>query len=260
MKTIQIAPGDSAGGSLQQAMLQAGRDDEVLRFLDDLSCGPIATDDHQARVDWWRQFYEASEREDKLRAFWERVTTTDDRLVVWYGRHCAQELAFFLALSDRLGDRPYEVIDVAGHQWYYTQPDGTTALGVPTTKVGTIQPERLRSFLGTERQPAAAEREAAFGRWRQLKSENAPFRVVTDAGLASAPVDHFDHLIVAQATTEWRSIARVVHFTMGEVMEPYDQVGSVMLHMRVIALVESGELEAQGNPGDMHAGRVRLPR
>ena len=259
MKTIQIAPGDSAGGSLQQAMLQAGRDDEVLRFLDDLSCGPIASDDHQARVDWWRQFFEADEREDKLKAFWKRVTTTEDRLVVWYGRHSAQELAFFLAFSDRLGERPYEFIDVAGHQWYSTRRDGSTALGVPATAAGTIPPEQLRSFLGTERRPTAEEREAAGSRWRRLKAENAPFRIVTDEGLASAPIDHFDHLIMGQVTTEWQRINRVIGYTLGETMEPYLQVGDVMLHERLIALVEGGQLEADGDPGDMFDCRVRLP-
>lgn len=260
MKTIQIAPGSSAGVSLRQAMLQAGRDDEVLPFLDDLSCGPIDSDDHEGRVNWWWQVSEPAERQEKIGAFWERVTTTDDRLVVWYGRHCAQELAVFLALSGRLGDRPYEVIDVAGHQWYYTQPDGTTALRLPTTRVATIGPERLRSFLGTERQPTTEKREAARSRWRRLKAENAPFRVVTDEGLASAPLDHFDHLIMGKVTTEWQKINLVVHYTMGEASEPYHQVGDMMLHLRVMALVEDGQLEADGDPGNMRSGRVRLPQ
>ncbi|MDF2119576.1 DUF1835 domain-containing protein [Roseiarcaceae bacterium H3SJ34-1] len=42
MKTLHIAPGDSAGGSLQQAVIDAGTDDEVLPWRDDLSCGPIS--------------------------------------------------------------------------------------------------------------------------------------------------------------------------------------------------------------------------
>ena len=132
--------------------------------------------------------------------------------------------------------------------------------GLPRIAVGTIQPERLRSFLGTERRPTAEEGQAAIGRWRRLKVEDAPFRIVTDDGLASAPIDHFDHLILGNVTTEWQSIGRVVFYTMFETMEPYAQVGDLMLHARVIALVDGGHLEADGDPGDMEGRRVRLPR
>src|SRR5580692_6277168 len=97
MKTLHIAPGDSAGGSLAQAIRDAGRDEEVLSFLDDLSCGPINPDDPAVRAAWWSRFHEPSEVEAHLRRFWERVMTTSDRLVVWLGRHSARELAFFLA-------------------------------------------------------------------------------------------------------------------------------------------------------------------
>jgi hypothetical protein len=39
MRTLHIAPGHSAGGSLHQAIRGAGRHEEVLFFHDDLSCG-----------------------------------------------------------------------------------------------------------------------------------------------------------------------------------------------------------------------------
>lgn len=40
METLPTAPEDAAGGSLNRTVKDAGWDDEV-RFLDDLSCGPI---------------------------------------------------------------------------------------------------------------------------------------------------------------------------------------------------------------------------
>jgi hypothetical protein len=104
MKTLHVAPGDSAGGSLIRAIRDAGQDDEVLPFPDDLSCGPIDSQEPSARAIWWDQFYEASEVEAALGEFWERVATTDDRLVVWFGRHSALELAFFLAWTDLESD------------------------------------------------------------------------------------------------------------------------------------------------------------
>src|ERR1700726_3397331 len=108
MRTLHIAPGDSAGGSLRAAIRDAGGDDEVLGWRDDLSCGPIASDDPAARAKWWAPFYGDQDIEGDLKRFWDRIATTDDRLVVWFGRHSASELAFFLAWTDRLGDRPYE--------------------------------------------------------------------------------------------------------------------------------------------------------
>src|SRR5476649_819932 len=136
MRTLHIAPGDSAGGSLAKSLLDAGRYEEVLRSIDDLSCGPIDSDDPSARTRWWSQFHSDAEEKDLLAKFWNRVATADERLVVWFGRHSAQELAFFLALADRLGDRPYDIVDV------------TNLPGLPR-RVALLQGDRLSAQLGS---------------------------------------------------------------------------------------------------------------
>ena len=246
MGILQIAPGHSAGGSLRQAIRAAGRQDEVLFFRDDLSCGPIDSDDLAPRREWWSRFYDEWEIEAaQLKAFWERVMTTDDRLVVWFGRHSARELAFFLAWADRLGERPYDIVDVPG-------------LSRPA--VVSILPEQaLIHLLGTERQVTAHETAEARRQWRKLRAGNAPFRVVTPQGLVSAPADHFDHLLMEQATAEWRKIARVVGGVLGLGWpESYLHVSDTMLLARVMALIDEAKLVAEGIPWDMHACRVRL--
>jgi hypothetical protein len=146
MRTLHVAPGDSAGGSLRQAIRDAGRDEEVLRCRDDLSCGPIESDDRSARMAWWARFHGVPAFEDDFETFWNRVTTTDDRLVVWFGRHSAPELAFFLAMADRLGDRSYDIVDVTGAR---------------SPAVSLVLTDRLRALLGTERPITAQEREEA---------------------------------------------------------------------------------------------------
>lgn len=93
--------------------------------------------------------------------------------------------------------------------------------------------------------------------WQRLRTENAPFRIVTDAGLVSAPADCFDSLLLAQASSEWDSIRSVVATTMGLNSQPYMQVYDLMLLTRVVALVESGKLVADGDPRDM-TSKVRL--
>jgi len=139
--TLHIAPGDSAGGSLQSAIRDSGRNEEVLRNLDDLSCGPIDSDGPSVREAWWARVYETEEVRGDLRAFWGRIGTNDDRLVIWFGRHSASELAFFLAFADRLGDRPYDIVDVTDLQWIATRRDGSTATIRPA-KLSIMQPER----------------------------------------------------------------------------------------------------------------------
>jgi len=261
MKTLHIAPGYSAGGTLRQAIRDANRNEEVLFFRDDLSCGPIDTDDLAVRVAWWTRFYGDDWETEvaPLKAFWDRVVTTDDRLVVWFGRHSALELAFFLAWADRLGDRSCSIVDVTGVQLPSNRPDGSPALSPLDSRVAIMPPHQLRSLLGSERQVTAQQVEEARQQWRRLKAENAPFRIVTSAGLVSAPLDHFDSLLMERVTGEWRKVARVVGDTMGYNSEPYWQVGDIMLLARVIALIGEGKLLADGDPWDMHSCRVRLP-
>lgn len=259
MKTLHIAPGDSAAGSLTRAIRDAGRDDEVLPFRDDLSCGPIDQDEPSARAAWWDQFYDASEAAAHLREFWERVATTDDRLVVWFGRHSARELAFFLAWVDRLGERPYQIIDMTGRRLPFRGRDGSTVLSQPVQSVSIVQSDALRSLLGQEHPITAQDRNESRQRWQCLRRENAPFRIVTETGLVSAPIDYFDPLLLAQATPEWQKVALIVGKTMGYNSEPYFQVYDLMLRARIVALVDEGRLLADGDPWEMHSCRIRLP-
>jgi hypothetical protein len=116
------------------------------------------------------------------------------------------------------------------------------------------------SLFGSERQVADQQAEEARRQWRRLKAESAPFRIVTPEGLASAPLDHFDPLLMERVTGQWRKVARVVGDAMGYNSEPYIQVGDIMLRARVIALIDEGKLLADGDPWDMHSCRVRLAR
>ena len=257
MKVLHIAPGDSAGGSLTAAMRSVGCQEEVLSFHDDLSCGPIAWGTSRERAAWWSHVHEPR-LPGEFEAFWHRLETTDERLVVWFGRHSASELAFFLAMADRLGERLYEIVDVTDLQWTFTRPDGTSAVAQPAGAVSIVPTDRLMALRGTAH-PISPQEAADAGRlWQHLRTQNAPFRVVTPTGLASAPIDHFDSSILEQAAREWRKAADVIGSTMAH-CEPYMQVGDIMLLARLVALVEEGKLLADGDPWDMRACRVRLP-
>jgi hypothetical protein len=69
--------------------------------------------------------------------------------------------------------------------------------------------------------------------------------------LVSISVDHFDPLLLAQATKQSQSVAQIVGNTMGYNSDPYFQVGDLMLQDRVVALVDEGRLLADGDPWTM---------
>ena len=96
--------------------------------------------------------------------------------------------------------------------------------------------------------------------WQQLRSENAPLRVVDGDELVSAPISFFDSLLMSFVTDNWRKVGRIV----GEALvAPMDNCiigpGDLFLSARVNALVESGRLECRGNnPLEMRFSEVRL--
>jgi hypothetical protein len=239
--TLHIAPSDSAGGSLREAISLAGLDEEVLACRDDLSCGPIATGDAAERAAWWARYHDDA-NDGHLALFWERVTGTSDRLVLWTSRLSAQEHACFLACVDRLGDHPYQVIDVTPGK----------------VRVSHLRGEKLRPLIGSEQPLSAEARMQASMCWRKLKAENAPFRLNTPDGLVSGPIDCFDAFLVQRTPIEGERIILIVSEVMG--IDADGQVGNVLLVARVVALVEAGKLVADGDPWDWIKTRIKRPR
>lgn len=161
---------------MREAVMENRIGNRVLPFPDDLSCGPIASDDPASRAAWWGTdlpltsrfklaeydmeprtevarpshplwprfpsdpFYAMAEIEPEVRAFWDELESTDAHIVLWFGRMAADELALYLAISERLAERDYSVVDV------------TALKGME--RVATVQPEILTSLLGKERRPA----------------------------------------------------------------------------------------------------------
>lgn len=258
MTILHIAPGDSAAFSLRQALQIAGRDDELLAFRDDLSCGPIASDEVKTRVEWWQQDLDWPEIEGDLQSFWERVDTTDKRLVVWFGRHSARELAFRLAWASHMKERPYHLIDVTGLSVSVRHRDGSSSITEPAKVVSIIPAKGLATLFGSER-PSLDQVELKHRQdWGRLREENAPLRIVTEKGLISAPIDHFDRLLLDYTGSEWRKMAFVVASAFGVSLEPYLQVSDLTLQKRMVALIDAGTLVADGDPWDMQNCRIKL--
>jgi len=141
----------------------------------------------------------------------------------------------------------------------FRRQDASDAQTQPARAVSVVPTTGLTTLLGSERLVTPQEAAERQRDWKRLRSENAPFRIITAAGLTSAPIDHFDPLLLGQATSQWQKIARIIGNTMVSKSEPYFQVGDLMLHGRIVALVNEGKLLADGDAWDMQSRRVRLP-
>jgi len=206
-----------AAATLRRVIREAGRNDRVLGFGDDLSCGPIDPATLPVRSAWWARLGTAWAigQAEADQVLWDRVSAAQDRLVLWFARHCSMEHALFLSWVDRLGDRPFEVVDVTGFRHPFTKRDGSAAVSSPAVAAGAEPPATFELLLGRERPLTDQERAEALARWRRLKDENAPLRVVSEEGLVSAPEDHFDGTILDGVRDGPRTVRRVVGNAMG---------------------------------------------
>jgi hypothetical protein len=249
-KMLHIVPSLPARGSLKKALSGDRAEDRILPFLDDLSCGPIASLTSADRVSWWNEYFDWPRAADEFQDFWEQVDAAEDKIVLWFGTHSAQEFAFRLAWAAHMNGRPYDVIDVSSR---------SLQVSTQNSAVSVMLAGSLEQLIGSE-QPVSAEEDARNrDDWVRLQKENAFFRIVTSSGLTSVAADHFDVLLLQQAETKWRKAAYVVGHALAASSEPYHQVGELMLTVRLQTLMDQGKLEVDGDLFDIQTCLVRLP-
>lgn len=254
MKITHVVPGSSAAGSLIEALRTAGRTDDVLTFRDDLSCGPIASDGPGFRQRWWQESVGGPPQDnDELHEFWMHALNLRDKIILWFSKHSAYELAFRLSWAWHMERAQYHVVDVTGLRVPFRKRDGSDTLTRPLASIGTIPSDGFLTLLGTERSVSPEENATARETWSRLMMEDAPFRVVTPHGMQSAAADYFDHQLLAEADHAWQPVDRIIHNVVGKNWEPYRQVGDLMLLLRLAALVEQGKLIADRDMRERHA-------
>ena len=254
-RTLHLVPGDSAAGSLRQAFRAAGCGDEILKLVDDLSCGRIDRIDADARTAWWGQHWDLDDQAPLIADFWSRVAEAAEPIVVWAGRGPASEHCFLLAVAHALRGRSFSLIDLMPAR-------GGTDADLWAGSVAVQRPEVLRGLIGADRLMAADAHAALVARWQALQRENAPFRVVMAGDVVSVAEDYFDAALLAEALSAGAGerpvrATRVVGGAMGRA-RAHMQVGDMMLFTRLLALVAAGRLVAEGNACDMRAYWVRL--
>ena len=85
--SLHIVFGESAGGTLRQAMAQSGLSEEVIAFPDDLSFGPINPPDPTRRIAWAKRELGYSRVHetltDETKKFWIYALWTPARRIIW---------------------------------------------------------------------------------------------------------------------------------------------------------------------------------
>jgi hypothetical protein len=254
---LHVTSNSSFGGYLIGALRRAGLDEDVARCPDELSAGPIAEDDAGKRAAWWDGIMDRPEFEEALSIFWQDITQGLP-LVIWFGQGHANDICLYHALCDRVPDRILRVGNVSTLSASFTWIDGTS-IDLPPPRHLNEVPSIILPVLTAHTTAADPAEIAAFGtKWRELKRENAPIRVLDGNGLTSQPEDYFDSAILGVAEAEWRKTLRILGGAMSVIGVPYQQVGEWVIAARIVRLAETGALDADGDPSDLHHSRVRL--
>ena len=78
--------------------------------------------------------------------------------------------------------------------------------------------------------------------------------------LTQIELQEMDRQLLAQVSTSWRKVARIVAMTIRELRDSIPDVPDVYYAQRVQNLVALGQLESQGNLAYMRFSEVRLPQ
>ena len=79
------------------------------------------------------------------------------------------------------------------------------------------------------------------------------------AQLSDEDIYKIDKELLSQACERWRKVARIVGIAMSELEDRVIGIPDVYYSQRVRLLVESGQLESQGNLEYMRFSEVRVP-
>lgn len=236
--------------------------------MDDLSFGPINPPDIKVRSAWVEEELGYTDWETlapELDTFWSESLADRPRRIVWVSRRCTMEFCGFLEWLRRNGERPCEIVDLTDTVF----PDGGDSGGlIPAPWIGLIHDHQFAGArLWDLAKPLTAEARAAWlSLWDQLRSENAPLRVLTPEGLVSAPLSFFDDQILGYVGEEWGKAARVVgYFLYESAYESFSpagvrQTGDMVPIARLAGLAETGRIEARGDFHELQGCTVRRPR
>jgi hypothetical protein len=261
---LHIVFGAYGAKTLRKDIHVMSRPDEVVSFDDDLSYGPIEPLDPLARWAWVRREFRHPPpdraRFVKTDAFWEAALSTSRRRIVWMTRHYGDEYAGFLEFVSRLDDdSPCEVVDLTELEIEARLPGHRVVRRLPS--LGNLHPwQILQNQLWDTATPLAPEARRRYRKiWHNLRTENAPLRLLKNRRFVSAPITFFDERLLSYCGIRLRKGAYVISKVMSELTEEKINISFDVLAGRLRKLVEDGRLLPAGTMVRMTHSEVRLP-
>ncbi len=140
-----------------------------------------------------------------------------------------------LFVADLLKDT-YTEIHVVELPREINRPDGAI---VKYKGWGEVEPQLFGAFIHRERALTKGEIKELAKRWQQLKSENAPLRVMQNGQMVSAGIDYYDNLIRKEFPKTSCSVAEIIGLSLGRQMIP---TSDVFIAKRIQHFIENKEL------------------
>ena len=249
-KTVHVTYGVSRADSVRDALRTQGCDARVIGLPSALNLGPINPPDPEVRITWFRTVLrcELDNAPCEPEQPWTDATSPDVHPVYWVCLTDAAEQASFLEFAFRMVGRPFDIVDATGL-------DFVTRDGVRSPwSLGIMRPEDIvaSGLKNGRRAFSRSECDAATRAWRRLRREDAALRVIWDGHLVSAPLTHFDGVLIDQAAADWEVAARLIGRTLAHLTDDVDPPGQgvsdIVLFGRVLALGDAGALDVRG-PG-----------
>jgi hypothetical protein len=261
--TLHIVFSDSAIGLLRRALVKLGRDDAIVSLPDNYAIGPIDPPDPAVRATWLEHHLGESTDLDpeSASAAWQVALSASGRRVVWMSRRTTIEYAGFLEWVSRAGDGAYDVADLTDHEIEVQDRQGRMQRR-RAVSLSLLNPDAtaIQSFIDDARPLSERQRSTYQEAWQNLRTENAPLRVLRNNELVSAPITFFDDLLLSFASDRWRKTAMLIAQAL---VASWDddcmQVGDGLLGARVRALAKARQLDSQGDLSDWHHSEVKLP-
>ena len=254
-RTLHVVFGLSAAGSIREALKRIDRPDKVVGLIDDFSCGPTDSSDMKARQAFDEDVLGYDLEDEDVRkmrkAFWRKSLDPKQRRIVWLSRWSAIEYCNFLVWLEQNGDAPFDLVDLTDTSLPGHRDPSVFKPVMCTALVGAEQ--FVQHQLWDRAVPfSEQQRSDSMRLWGRLRSEDAPLRVITPAGLVSAPIEQFDADLLSRVNDDWTDARQVVGRTMVAAM--YDsfreggvyQCGDLLLFSRVRSFVEAGVLKKKG--------------
>jgi hypothetical protein len=175
-----------------------------------------------------------------------RAFSTRARRIIWASKRSACDYAGLLECLWRFDETSCDLIDITD----LTEP-------TPIFGLGVLNPKHIceKALWTRAAEISAAAQQRYRESWRELREQNAPFRVVENLQLLSAPITAYDALLLTNVTGEWIKSAEVIGHALAAAGT---RLSDVVLFSRLRRLIEDGKLEARGNVLTMRS-EVRLP-